>query len=118
MLNMNRKSLYTTTPAYKNRLLYSSNSACPHANNAVLAAFSKIPVLDAYMLDNRRRGVLASASTTVPMVAIGLVVYLGHALAGRAHDAPRVKHHTGDWVVVSKGVVDGSGAKIPYLLQI
>lgn len=91
-------------------------SASPSPNDTVFAAFNEVSVLQSDALDVGC--VAANASTTVPVVTIGLVVDLDDIFSSRSHNSSRVEHHASDRFVVSKGVINRSSPEIPYLIQL
>lgn len=106
-------------------------STSPDADDAILATLDQVAVLDADALDDAGPVVLGErdgslvfvdavarqhgAGAAVPVAAVGLVVDLGHRLAGGAHDPPRIKHHRCDRVVVRVCVEYAACAEVPYL---
>jgi hypothetical protein len=92
----------------------------PHTNRTVLPTLNQIAILDPDMFNDRvRRSVcLISTGPTVPVPAIRFVVHLDYTLASCRNDAPCVKHHAGDGVVIGVGIRNGASPEVPDLVTL
>jgi hypothetical protein len=99
-------------------LLQQRGLTTPNSHNTVSPPLNKIPILDPNPLNDSGGSTLLIflyTRPTIPMSPIGFIVDLSHRLARSRDDPSSIEHHAGDWVIVGKSVVNGTGAEIPYL---
>jgi hypothetical protein len=95
------------------------SSAGPYAYSTVLATFHKISIFYSHAFNDGSSCAVVlvhtDAGATVPVTALGLVIYLDNVFASGRNNAARVEHHACYRVVVGVGVVDGTSPEIPDL---
>src|SRR6266480_1171568 len=100
--------MYTVTQA----------STTPDTDHSVLSTLNQIPILDPNSFHNCRRRIvefILCPVTTIPMVAVSLIIHFDKILTRGSNDSSRIKHHTRNRIAESKGVKDGTCSQIPYL---
>lgn len=96
-------------------------STSPNAHDTIFPPLGQVAVFYSHPLHNRWSSSFGASfsidtSATIPMPPIRAIVDFRDAFACRSNDSTRVEHHACDGVVVSVGVDDAAGTKVPYLV--